>query len=406
LETGGIDSMASIRKRNNNSYEIRVSCGYDASGKQKYQQMTWRPSEGMTEKQIEKEVQRQAVLFEEKCKLGGITANIKFEEFAEQWFAEYAKWNLRADTYDRLHTLTTRVYPALGHLKLKNITVRHIQQFVNDLCTNAVNKRNKGGLARSTVIKYLSFVSSIFAYAVNLELVAENPCKKVIVPKGIAYEKEVYTLSEMQQLLKLLEKAPMKYRLFIIMAVYTGFRRGELLGLEWDDIDWENRIIKVRRTSNYTQSKGIYTDTTKTKRSQRSNKYPQALFDLLYEYKGVQENEKRKVGSKWQDCGRIFVTGFGAPMTPCTPYTWLKTFCKNNGMRFCGIHGFRHLHASLLIYAGVDVATVSADLGHVNSNTTLSVYTHEFDEVQARTSDVIEKALDFSTNKSFKKEKK
>ena len=90
--------MASIRKKNS-SYEIRVSCGYDVNGKQKFQQMTWRPEEGMTPKQIEKEVNRQAVLFEEKCKTGQITANIKFETFAEQWFEEYARVNLRSTSY-------------------------------------------------------------------------------------------------------------------------------------------------------------------------------------------------------------------------------------------------------------------------------------------------------------------
>lgn len=105
--------MASIRKKRN-SYEIRVSCGYDLNGKQKFQQMTWKPEEGMTPKQIEKEVNRQAVLFEEKCLKGQVTANVKFEEFAEQWFKEYAKLNLRNTSYEKMKQLPPRVYPAIG----------------------------------------------------------------------------------------------------------------------------------------------------------------------------------------------------------------------------------------------------------------------------------------------------
>ena len=86
--------MANIRKRGN-TYQIRVSCGYKLNGEQVVQTMSWKPPEGMTAKQAEKEVQKQAILFEEKCLRGQVTANVKFEEFAEQWFEEYAKVNLR-----------------------------------------------------------------------------------------------------------------------------------------------------------------------------------------------------------------------------------------------------------------------------------------------------------------------
>ena len=124
--------MATIRKRSNGSYEIKVSCGYGVDGKQRAQYKTWKPEPSMIPKQIEKEVNRQAVLFEESCKKGQITAAVKFEAFAEQWFEEYAKHNLRKTSFERMRQLTKRVYPALGHLKLDKITARHIQQFVND----------------------------------------------------------------------------------------------------------------------------------------------------------------------------------------------------------------------------------------------------------------------------------
>lgn len=82
-----------------------------------------------------------------------------------------------------------------------------------------------------------------------------------------------------------------------------------------------------------------------------------------------------------------------------TPYLWLKELCEKNGLRFCDIHSFRYAHASILINAGVDIATVSADLGHTNSMTTLGIYTHEFQEAQARTSDIIAAALNFGKSK-------
>ncbi|MBQ9383729.1 MAG: hypothetical protein IJT87_05785 [Ruminiclostridium sp.] len=106
--------MATITKRGD-SYRIKVSCGYDVHGKQVIQSKTWRPPENMTERQIKKELDRQAVIFEEECKIGHVTVAIKFQTFADQWFEEYAKLNLRKTSYTRNVQLSRRVYAAFGH---------------------------------------------------------------------------------------------------------------------------------------------------------------------------------------------------------------------------------------------------------------------------------------------------
>lgn len=155
--------MATIRKRGN-TYQIRVSCGYDSKGNQVIQTMSWSPEPNMTARQAEKEIQRQAILFEDKCLKGQITANVKFENFAEQWFEEYAKLNLRNTSYEKMKQLPPRVYPAIGHLRIDKITGRHIQQFVNDLALNGKNKKNGKPLSRKTVIHHLNFISDVFGY--------------------------------------------------------------------------------------------------------------------------------------------------------------------------------------------------------------------------------------------------
>lgn len=386
--------MATIRKRGN-SYQIRVSCGYDTSGNQVVQTMTWKPADGMNKKQIEKELQKQAILFEDKCMEGQATANIKFQDFAEQWFEEYAKLNLRNTSYERMKQLTVRVYPAIGHLRLDKITSRHIQQFINDLALNGKSLKNGRPLSRKTAVHHLSFISDVFSYAVKMEMLTDNPCKRVTVPKGEKKEKDIYTLEEVAQLFQLLETAPLKYRTFFTLAIYSGFRRGEMLGLEWKEVDWEHNVISVRRTSNYTASKGIYTDTTKTKKSQRSLKFPQSVMDLLREYKAEQDEERIKLGTKWQDYDRLFVKWDGRPMNNNTPYFWLKEFCEENNFRFCDIHSLRHFYASALINEGVDAATVSGALGHSTITTTTSIYCHVFNQAQARAGDAIASVLDF-----------
>lgn len=112
--------------------------------------------------------------------------------------------------------------------------------------------------------------------------------------------------------------------------------------MEWKDIDWEGGVINVRRTSNYTAEKGTYTDTTKTKKSQRSLKFPPVVMDLLKAFKAEQDEERKKLGSKWVDTDRLFVKWNGEPQHPNTTYTWFLRFCERNNFRFCDIHSMRH----------------------------------------------------------------
>lgn len=386
--------MATIRKRGD-SYSIRVSCGYDTNGKHKEQAMTWKPEPGMTKRQIEKELQRQAVLFEEAVAHGYKTTAVKFQEFAEEWFEEYAKLNLRSTTYERMRQLTHRVYPAIGHLRMDKITARQLQGFVNSLAKEGANEKTGKPLAPKTIRHNLSFISDVFSYAVKMDLLSDNPCRKVTIPKGEVKEKQIYSQEEMVLLLTRISGEPTKYRAFFFLIAYSGFRRSEMLGLEWKDIDFENNIITVKRTSNYTAERGIYTDTTKTKRSQRVLKISPYIMGILKELKDEQDEEALRLGDKWVDSDRLFVKWNGEPMNNQTPYGWLKEFCEKNELPFYGIHSFRHFAASALISAGLDVTTVSGALGHCNSGTTLNVYSHMFQNAQARVAEAMDGAFSF-----------
>ena len=174
--------MASVMKRGK-SYRIRVSCGYDINGKQVFQMKTWTPEEGMTSAQIKKELQRQTVLFEEECASGQVVAAIKFQRLCEQWFKEYAELNHRSTTLQREHLIASRIYPALGHLRIDKITARDIQKFINSLSKPGANKNNGKPLSQKTMRHHLSFISSVFEYANQLDMISTNPCSKVKIPK-------------------------------------------------------------------------------------------------------------------------------------------------------------------------------------------------------------------------------
>ena len=132
--------MATIRKRGN-SYQIRVSCGYNVSGEQITKTMTWKPTPGMTSRQIEKELERQAVLFQERCENGlYLSGNIKLSEFAEKWLSEYAEKQLKPRTFAEYKRLLERINTALGHIRIDKIQPHHLMEFYNNLAECGVRK--------------------------------------------------------------------------------------------------------------------------------------------------------------------------------------------------------------------------------------------------------------------------
>ncbi len=398
--------MAYIEKRKNmkgevTSYRIRAYCGYDVHGKQMVRFKSWKPPENMSAKQAEKEVQRIAILFEEECAHGQVTAAVKFQKVVEMWDTEYAILNHRSTTLQREHLIADRVIPALGHLRIDKITARDIQKFINSLAKPGANKRNGKPLSQKTMRHHLSFISSIFEYAIRLDMVNTNPCSKVIIPKvdanGKAYkkpEKHIYTKEQAREFMKILREAPMKYKVFFTLAIYTGCRRGELLGIEWKNIDFANSTVMIDHTSNYTADKGIYSDATKTERSTRMVDLPPAVIGMLKAYKHDQDSYKANLGNKWQEHDRLFTKWDGQPMHPNTPYTWLMRECERRNFPFYGLHSFRHFFASVEIEAGVDPTTVAAMLGHSTPVTTMSTYSHYFAESKRRASNIMAEVIE------------
>lgn len=382
--------MATVRKREGKtgtSYQIRASCGYDSGGKQIIRSETWRPEPGMTPAQIKRELQRRIVALE--CKETTKSGAVKFQDFAEEWFKEVAERTLKPKTLDNLRHQSVRVYQGIGHIRLDKLTALHVQSLINNLEEEGINQHTGGKLAPGTVKGYFHFISTVLSYAVKIGMLASNPCSRVTLPAAQHKEKEVYTIQEAQAFLDSLQGAPTVWKVFFTLAIYGGFRRGELLGLEWPDIDLEAGTISIRRATNYTKSKGVYTDTPKTTGSQRTIKAPVEVTTLLRAWRAEQAQYRISWGAQWQAGNRVITSDMGKAINPSSPGIWLQRHCKRTGQRCLGIHAFRHLNASLLINSGADVRTVSALLGHSNTTTTLNLYSHSFAEAQARASEAV-----------------
>lgn len=387
--------MATYTKRSK-SYRIRVSVGYTPEGKQVMKSKTWTPDPGMTPKQVEKELNRQMVLFDEECRSSSLTdGHIKFETFAGQWFKEYVEKSLGKRTQENYKQMAPRVCGSIGHLYMHKITPRQVQKFINSLGEAGANQTHPDrGLSPKSIKNHLSFISAVFAYAVKMGMLQYNPCRAVTLPPlETGKEKICYTLEEAQTFLDALADAPIKWQVFFSLALFGGFRREELCGFEFDDFDMEQHTVSVRRASLYTPKEGIFTAPTKTTKSRRTLKLPAWIFVLVKQLRVEQTLQRLALGDQWHECGRLFTKLDGTPMGPHYAYQWLKVFCTEKGLPFYGVHQFRHLNASLLIYNGEDVRAVSAALGHSQTTTTLNIYTHTFETAQARACDALADAL-------------
>ncbi|MBQ8649471.1 MAG: site-specific integrase [Clostridia bacterium] len=375
--------MATIKLRKNKtgelSFLIRVSLGYDNQNKQIIKSMTYKPEKELTERQAKKEAQRRALIFEEECKAYNLSnRRVKFQVLADEWLHLIEQTQeMKPSTVVRLKAMKERTYNAFGNTYVDKITYRQIQCFILDLSKDGVNQRTGKGLSQKTQKHYLTFISDVMKYALKCGYVSSNPCKDISVVKTVSKEKDIYSLDELKLLLtKINERADTDYKVFFNLLAYCGIRRGEALGIEYKDIDFDTGMVSIVRTSNYNAEKGVYTSTPKTDTSYRDLLLQANILDLIKKLRAEQQEKADKLGDLWVENDRLFVTWCGKPMHPNTPYTWLERFCKNEGIPFKGLHSFRHSVATQAITNGVDVKTVSAILGHSQTSTTLNIYAH------------------------------
>lgn len=180
----------------------------------------------------------------------------------------------------------------------------------------------------------------------------------------------------------------------IYLCIYGGMRAGELNGLEWSDVDFDNNTLRICQASQYIPGQGTFTKSTKNESSERIISLPNTVIAVLRQYKLWQNGVKSDLGNLWVDSDRIFTKRNGEPIFPQTLGKQFSKFIKRHNDKVLNdntipdndkhkylldtvnFHGLRHTCASLLIGEGIDVATVSKRLGHAEPSTTLKIYTH------------------------------
>ena len=295
----------------------------------------------------------------------------------------------------------------LGRLKKGGNTTFEVadkisQALNKDFNTLFTSSGEKKKVSNDTVLHYHRLLNNIMNTAVRWGVIPFNPIEnRVELPKSERKEPKYMDDKEALAFLTLMNEEPIKYRLALNLLIFSGLRRGEIGGLKWSDIDFEGKIITIKRALKYIPGKKAFEGDTKTFKSKRSIKLPNFIFDLFREYRVWQLKGRIQVGDQWNDTDYIFTRWNGEPMNLDTIGGYLKKFTNKHNLKPVHLHSLRHTNASILIASGVDLKTVSSRLGHSNLSTTGNIYAHVINTADAKASDALENILITPHNKAL-----
>lgn len=372
----------SIEKRGKNSYRLVCYNGFDLNGNSIRHTKTIHGSKKDAKIELAKFVAdvQNGMVVEGK--------SLKFSEFTEIWKRDYGSKELAPSTYKRyIRMLETRILPYFGHFYVNKIKPTDIMLFYDQLSrdTQLVRKKGNNGaktikpLSSKTILEHHRLLRAMLHRAVYWQMIVSNPAERVQPPKTMKPKRKYYDDDQSKILLSNLMQLgenQIKYKVAIILTIFTGFRLGELMGLEWDDINFNDGIVSVNRSSQYLSDKGVFTKTPKTESSIRDVAIPEFVISLLEEYKLWYQEQKSLYGDLWTNSNRLFVQADGKPMHPSTISKWFVKYVGQIGLPVINFHGLRHTNATLLIAQNIDVAVVAARLGHAQITTTYNFYVH------------------------------
>lgn len=382
----------SLEQRGKNVWRITV---YNGKMNGKYQRVT------ETFKGLKSEAEIRESELKNQIKNGTLITNKKatFKEFSDKWLEEYAK-NLAPKTYYEHQRMLEVVNSYIGNIRLLDISAMTLTTLYNKMRKKGkITKENTyTPLAEKTILNYYSLINAVLNKAVQWDYMERNPNLKVEKPKIKKNPSKYYDKEQTLYLIQCLEKEPLKYQAIIFLAIDTGARRGEITGLDWDDIDLKNGFVNINKTTQYINNQ-IIVKSPKNNSSVRSVAITEKTVNVLKEYRKEQLQREILLGDKWEKTNKVFTNNFGGLMFPNTPSDILDKIIKKYGLEKLNFHGLRHTSVSLLINAGIPLSIISKRVGHSTTATTSNTYSHVFERSELSARNELENILNIKTQK-------
>jgi integrase len=304
-------------------------------------------------------------------------------DYLNRWLYDSVKDTVRNTTYERYEQIARKhIVPALGNVKLKDVTPTHVRTLYKDKL-QSLSPRS---------VQYIHVtLHKALRQAVNDGLISRNATEAVKPPQVGREEINPLTPEQAKELLEAARGD--RLEALYVLAIHTGLRQGELLGLKWDDVDLEAGTLQVRRTLTTTEG-GPVLSAPKTKGSKRSVRLTQSAVEALRSHLECQLGEIDRAGSLWQENGLIFASETGEPLERrnVTKYKFWPLL-KRAGLPQVRFHDLRHTCATLLLTQNVNPKVVSEMLGHATIAITLDTYSHVLPNMQSEAAKALEDAL-------------
>jgi integrase len=305
--------------------------------------------------------------------------NVELGDFLKSWLKQKEKL-VEKSTYKRYERLC-RLYivPHLGNLKLQKINNSKIQQFIDYLVDELQ-------FSRKTCLLATTILSDVFRQAIKEGIVKSNPVQDIILPKENPTELNVWDDDEIRKFLSIRHhKNRGKYYLAILMALLTGMRKGEILGLTWDQIDFENNVIYITQI--------LESDGDGIAKRTKSKKFRQIMMPNILKEELLSHYEKQKRKCKNNELNLVFCTNNGKRVIPNTLNDVLNSICRKYDLPRIKFHDLRHSHATMLIKQNVNIKIIQDRLGHSTISTTLDIYGHVLPSMQQEVTQKIDELV-------------
>ena len=311
------------------------------------------------------------------------STRILLSEFLDLWLIS-TKSSKRPSTWTQYSQITRKyVNPYLGQIKIKNLRPEQIQAFYSRLLEQHV------GIY--TVMKIHDVLHAALEHAARMGIINRNPAGFVQAPKGP--DKEMSVLSESQVSQFLVSLIGHRWEALFVLAIVTGARQMELLGLKWTDLDWAKRTIRIERQLLKPDGTGVRFTSPKTRLGKRTLPLGGKTIEILRTHYQLQQAEHRAAGDAWKEHGLMFTTGNGTPIHPRNLLRDYKILLRDAGLPSIRFHDLRHTAASLMLNANIAPIVVSRRLGHAKASITLDVYGHLIPTVQPEVADIIDEIV-------------
>ena len=298
--------------------------------------------------------------------------------FLDRWLENHKKPYIALTTYEGYKfTITKHLIPTLGKIRLQDLRADHLENYFNQKRKNGRLDNKKGGLSENSLKKHYVLINEGLKRAVKLKLIKYNPAQAIDSPQPEKYKAPVMNEIDLLKILNVLKEDYFMY-VFVKTALKTGMRRSELLGLEWNDVDFKKGFIKVRKTLLKVNGGSVHLNQTKNESSRREIKMSNDLINILKSFKKRQNELKLLLGPEYDNTKNfVFSKPDGKNYNPRTiSRKFEKAVKKANLPSKYTVHTLRHTFATINLKNKVPAKIVQDMLGHSKISTTLDIYSH------------------------------